>query len=192
MPFQLMLADIVDCYGGSTELLKILNRLGVCTSSYTLLRHIQTIVQQADMKGILQGLDPSILTVFSVDNIDFMKSYAQVYCGNQQLSWHGTTVQAVQTKPSHQETTQLPDTTSRRRSRDVVLPHHSPTTGLPIRKRQCCRERTSTELKSKPMSVLMMMTNHTSSIKFLCSLQNNHSQLSFSVQVLLSRRLVAR
>ena len=138
MPFQLMLADIVDCYGGSTELLKILNRLGVCTSSYTLLRHIQTTVQQADMKGILQGLGPSILTVFSVDNIDFMKSYAQVYCGNQQLSWHGTTVQAVQTKPSHQETAQLPDTTSRRRSRDVVSPHHSPTTGLPIRKRQRC------------------------------------------------------
>ena len=65
MPFQLMLADIVDGYGWSTELLKILNRLGVCTSSSldTLLRYIQTTVQQADMKGILQGLDPSILTV---------------------------------------------------------------------------------------------------------------------------------
>ena len=98
MPFQLILADIVDCYGGSTELLKILNRLGVCTSLDTLLRHIQTTVQQSDRKGILQGLDHSILTVFSLDNIDFLKSYAQVYCGNQQLSWYGTTVQAVQTK----------------------------------------------------------------------------------------------
>ena len=67
MPFQLILADIVDCYGGSTELLKILSRLGVCTSSDTLLRYIQATVQQSDMKGILQGLDPSILTMFSLD-----------------------------------------------------------------------------------------------------------------------------
>ncbi len=72
MPFQLILADTVDCNGGSTELLKILNRLGVCTSSDTLLRHIQTTVQQSDMKGILQDLDPSILTVFSMDNIDII------------------------------------------------------------------------------------------------------------------------
>ena len=69
MPFQLILADIVDCYGGSTELLKILNRLGVCTSLDTLLRHIQITVQQSDRKSILQGLDHSILTVFSLDNI---------------------------------------------------------------------------------------------------------------------------
>ena len=111
MPFQLILADSIDCYGGSTELLKILNRLDVCTSLDTLLQHIQTTVQQSDMKGILQDLDPSMLRMFSLDNIDFLKSYAQVYCGNQQLSWHGTTVQAVQTKPSYKETTQLPDST---------------------------------------------------------------------------------
>ena len=154
MPFQLILADIVDCYGGSTELLKILNRLGVCTSLDTLLRHIQTTVQQSDMKGILQGLDPSILTMFSLDNIDFLKSYAQVYCGNQQLSWHGTTVQAVQTKPTYKETTQLPDSsTLRGRSHDMSSPQHSPTTGSPIRKRYRCRERTNTELKSKEANV---------------------------------------
>ena len=79
MAVQLILADIVDCYGGSTELLKILNRLAVCTSSDTLSRHIQTTVQQSDMKGILQGLDPSILTVFSMDNIDFLK--IELYTG---------------------------------------------------------------------------------------------------------------
>ena len=140
MPFQLILADIVDCYGGSTELLKILNRLGVCTSLDMLLRHIQTTVQQSNMKGTLQGLDPSILTMFSLDNIDFLKSYAQVYCGNQQLSWHGTTVQAVQTEPTYKETTQLPDSSTLRRSHNMSSPQHSPTTGSPIRKRYRCRE----------------------------------------------------
>ena len=70
MPFQQILPDLVDCYGGSTELLKILNRLGVCTSSDTLLWHIQATVQQSDKRDILQGLDPSIQTIFPLDNVD--------------------------------------------------------------------------------------------------------------------------
>ena len=40
------------------------------------------------------------LTFISADNIDFLHSYAQVFCGNQQSSWHRTTVQAVQPMPS--------------------------------------------------------------------------------------------
>ena len=51
------------------------------------------------MKGILQGLDPSTLMVFSVDNIDFIKSYVQVYCGNQQLA--GMAPLYKQFKPNH-------------------------------------------------------------------------------------------
>lgn len=62
MPFQLMLADIVDCYGGSTELIKLLNRLGVCTSVDTLLQHIQVTVQHSETKGILRGLDHHIFS----------------------------------------------------------------------------------------------------------------------------------
>ena len=38
--------------------------------------------------------------IVSVDNIDFMHSYARVFQGNQTSSWHGTTVQAAQPKPS--------------------------------------------------------------------------------------------
>ena len=152
--FQLIIADIVACYGGSSQLLRILNRLGVCTSLDTLLRHIQTTVQQSETKGILQGLDPSVITVFSMDNIDFLKSYAQVYCGNQQLRWHGTTVQAVQTKPLHWEANELPDSAPSKRSHDMTSPVHSPTTGSPLRKMYCCRARTNTELKSIEQSDL--------------------------------------
>lgn len=47
---------------------------------------------------MLQGLDHSLFTIFSMDNnMDFLQSYAQVCCGEQQLSWRGTTIQAVQT-----------------------------------------------------------------------------------------------
>lgn len=40
-------------------------------------------------------------TVVSADNLDYVHSYAQVYCGKQQSSWHGTTltVQVVQPQP---------------------------------------------------------------------------------------------
>ena len=38
-------------------------------------------------------------TVASADNGDFLHSYVRVYRGNQQLSWHSTTIQAVQSQP---------------------------------------------------------------------------------------------
>ena len=74
MPFHVLAADLIDSCGGSSELIKILNRLGVCVSNDTLLRHIQQKVQESVSKGILQGLDPHILTLFTMDNIDFLQS----------------------------------------------------------------------------------------------------------------------
>ena len=43
---------------------------------------------------------PNAITIISTDNIDFLHSYAQVFCGKQTSSWHGTTVQAVQPRCS--------------------------------------------------------------------------------------------
>lgn len=105
MSFHVLIADLIHSYCGSVELIKILNRLGVYVSNDTLLRHIQQKVQESIAKGILQGLDPSILTLFTLDNIDFLHSHAQVFTGNQTLSSHGTTIQAVQAKPSHVQAT---------------------------------------------------------------------------------------
>ena len=137
-PFHTQITDLVDCCGGSSELIRILNRLGVCSSYDTLLRHIQACTTELSGLGILQGLNPSVLTIFSMDNIiDFLKSHAQVYCNKQELSWHGTTIQAIQPLP-HIEDDQ---TINRRRPRESLSPQHSP-----LQKRHRVRERTGTEL----------------------------------------------
>lgn len=48
----------------------------------------------------MSGYPENAFTVASADNIDFVHSYARIYCGKQQSSWHGTTVQLVQPQPS--------------------------------------------------------------------------------------------
>ena len=45
----------------------------MCVSNDTLLRHIQQKVQESTAEGILQGLNPSILTLFTLDNIAMPK-----------------------------------------------------------------------------------------------------------------------
>ena len=100
MPLHSLLTDIIDGLGGSTELIKIFNRLGICASADTLARRIQYISSLRERVGAESECSSEALTFISSDNIDFLHSYAQVFCGNQQSSWHGTTVQAVQPIPS--------------------------------------------------------------------------------------------
>ena len=130
-PFHILLADVIDCHGGGSELIKIFNRFGVCASYDTLLRHIQGTVQHLRQNGLLHGINCNNITFFSFDNVDFLHSSAQVFCGRQQLSWHGTTVQAIQSKPS------LDTPSSRRRSHALLSPTSSPDKAAhsPLRKR---------------------------------------------------------
>lgn len=100
MPLHTLITDVVDGLGGSTQLTRILNRLGICSSADTLARHIQHVTSVKENNTLERHFSSEALTFISADNIDFLHSYAQVFCGNQQSSWHGTTVQAVQTTPS--------------------------------------------------------------------------------------------
>lgn len=50
--------------------------------------------------GTLKGYPDNAFIIASADSLDFIHSFARIYCGNQQSSWHGTTVQLVQPQPS--------------------------------------------------------------------------------------------
>ena len=62
-------------------LIQMLNRLGACSSADTLARVIQYRVEEREKRGVEQDCNPNSFTIISADNIDFLHSYAQVYCG---------------------------------------------------------------------------------------------------------------
>ena len=69
----------------------------MCSSHDTLKRLIQSKVDTTKGKDPCSGFYNSrSFTVISVDNIDFLHSFARVFKGTQNSSWHWTTVQLVQ------------------------------------------------------------------------------------------------
>ena len=66
----------------------------------TLKRHIQRVSQVQRDEGIEKLLVKDAVTVASTDNIDFLQSHAAVYSGSQHHSWHATSIQLVQPRPS--------------------------------------------------------------------------------------------
>ena len=99
-PLHTLIADAVETCGGSSRLTRLLNRLGVCVSADTHARYVQYRVQKSKEEGPMSGYPDNAFTIASTDNLDFVHSHARVYCGKQQSSWHGTTIQLVQPQPS--------------------------------------------------------------------------------------------
>ena len=98
-PMHILLADAIEANGGSKELIKIMNRVGAVASNDTLQRHIESVSIYRLQKGLTHELNLNALAIVSVDNIDFLQSYAFVYSGDVSRSWHGTTIQVVQPSP---------------------------------------------------------------------------------------------
>lgn len=98
-PFHVVLSDIVESCGGSTELMTILNRFGIAASIETLKRTIHSVSEDRRSAGIKSLLVDKAFTVASADNVDFLQSNAAVYTGDQHCSWHGTSIQLVQPRP---------------------------------------------------------------------------------------------
>ena len=95
-----LLSDVVEVCGGSRQLLRILNRLGCVSSPDSHDRFITEHAETKRHKSIWEEIPPNVFTVASVDNFDMFHSYAAVYSGNQQRSFHETTVQLVQPDPN--------------------------------------------------------------------------------------------
>ena len=99
MPMHTLMTDLVESQGGSSVLIRTLNRLGVCSSADTLARFIQH-KRTVSEYHCFKHLTKDAFTVVSADNLDFLHSFSRVFCGNQKASWHGTTIQVVQPLPS--------------------------------------------------------------------------------------------
>ena len=99
MPLQYLLADALLCLGGSTELLKIFNRIGAVASLDTHDR----VATSAVIKRITDGIGPELevksFTAVSIDNIDILQRHAMVSSADTKRSWHGTSIQATQPLP---------------------------------------------------------------------------------------------
>ena len=100
-PIHDVIADIIEVCGGSRQLIRILNRLGCCSSADT---HDRFVTQHAIAErqmSIWDNISANTFTVASINNFDMLQSYSAVYCGDQQQSYHGTTLQLVQPNPNN-------------------------------------------------------------------------------------------
>ncbi len=89
-------------------MVRMFNRLGICASSETALRYVQHRIEKRATEGVMTSAD----------------HYARAYCGKQQLSWHGTTVQIAQPKPLtlfNKVTNEVPST-EKEQNRSVESP----------------------------------------------------------------------
>ena len=89
MPIHLLLTDAVRNCGGSSELVKILNRLGAVASESTHSR-LATYVAEQREREFQNEMTQNAFCLASADNIDSKSSYAAAYAGKAPNIWHGT------------------------------------------------------------------------------------------------------
>ncbi len=72
----------------------------VYVALWTLYRELSSIELGETESWPEHELSDKALIIISADNIDFLHSFSRVYCGEKKKSFHGTTIQAVQSIPS--------------------------------------------------------------------------------------------
>ena len=96
-PLHQLITNLIESQGGSTLLIKLLNRLGACASADTLSRFVQYKISTGVSRDIKCK---NTFMAISVDNIDFSHGYSRVNVGQQVGCWSGTSVQYIEMNPS--------------------------------------------------------------------------------------------
>ena len=146
-PIHNLIADTIEICGGSRQLMRILNRLGCASSPDTHDRFVTHHAMAQRQANIWDEIPSNSFTIASVDNFDMLQSYSSVYYGDQQRSYHGTTLQLVQPN-SATSTVPLHDVdvvTMTPVDINVTTQSHSPTiefslTGSPLSTRKLIRQ----------------------------------------------------
>ena len=99
MPIHLLLTDTVKRCGGSSELVKIRNRLCIVASESAHSRLVTYVAEQRE-KEFQHEVTQNAFCLASADNIDNKSSYAAAYAGKASNIWHGTSIQCVEPRPN--------------------------------------------------------------------------------------------
>ena len=79
---------------------QILNRLGCISSPDTHDRFVTYHAEAQKQQQLWTKISPNILTVASVDNFNMLRPHSAIYQGREHRSYHGTTIQLVQSIPN--------------------------------------------------------------------------------------------
>ncbi|XP_078589268.1 uncharacterized protein LOC144869676 isoform X2 [Branchiostoma floridae x Branchiostoma japonicum] len=96
-PFHMINSELIHSYSQSTDLMQLLNRLGVCCSNDSHKRFISGMLDQLKLEDNHYNLREGSFTVASIDNINSGSPHAAVT--GSPRGWNGTSIQAVQPKP---------------------------------------------------------------------------------------------
>ncbi|XP_066271079.1 uncharacterized protein [Branchiostoma lanceolatum] len=96
-PFHMINSELIHSYSQSTDLMQLLNRLGVCCSTDSHNRFIARMLNQLKLEDNYFNLTEGSFTVASIDNINSGSPHAAVT--GSPRGWNGTSIQAVQPKP---------------------------------------------------------------------------------------------
>ena len=96
LPLHLALADVIDSYSGSAELLAIMNRLGAASSKDSLERFQVSQASAMNEMVLSNCVNPGSFCTTSIDNIDKNAPFAAVYANQESRGFHGTSIQALE------------------------------------------------------------------------------------------------
>ena len=98
-PLHLTLTDYIDSQSGSSELLQVLSRFGICVSRDTFQRHKTAVIVNRRQEGMQGKVLSGAFCIASIDNIDRLAPGKKITTRNDSRGFHGTSIQHVAPKP---------------------------------------------------------------------------------------------